>query len=140
MNYKKLFVITRQLQRREMPDDLMQLTLEFVGDLDEKRKELRHKHAFCRIDNLVTGVTICHYCKHCKIILMYKTNAGLSNHVKSNKHRMNTRTMPRDQVKRQTRKRVLCEYRSYFTWSPYHKNVPAEMLKIVDVEFTRKKT
>ena len=140
MNYKKLFAITRQLQRREMPDDLMQLTLEFVGDLNETRKDLRHKHLFCQIRNSVTGEKYCHYCKSCDQILMYKTSAGLRHHVKSNKHCTNTKWLTRRLSKQQTRRRVLCEFRSYFSWSSFYKNIHREMLDVVDVELKNKKS
>lgn len=140
MNYKKLFVITRQFQKRQTPDDIMQLMLEFVGDLDETRNDLRHKHAFCRVEDRITGRTYCHYCKHCEQILMYKTNSGLSCHVKANQHRKSTNKLTRKELKQQTRKKIMKNFHRYFQWSPFHKNLTRHMLKIVDVEFRNKKT
>ena len=88
MNFRKLFVITREFQKRDMPDDLMQLTLEFLGDIDESVEELRNKHAFVRIETSITGKTFGHYCQHCRSFFSYKTNKGLARHCNSNYHKL----------------------------------------------------
>ena len=80
MNFRKLFVITREFQKHDMYDDLIQLALEFLGDLDETVEELRNKHAFVRIETSITHKIFGHYCHHCRLFLCYKTNKGLARH------------------------------------------------------------
>ena len=73
MSYRKLFTITRELQKKRVPDDLMQLIFEYVGDLNETSDELIDKHAFYRIEDLISGKTYAHYCKCCEQILLDKS-------------------------------------------------------------------
>ena len=67
MNYRKFFVITREFQKKHMPDDLMQLAFEFLGDIDESVSDMINKHAFVRIETSITGKIWGHYCQQNRI-------------------------------------------------------------------------
>ena len=94
-----------------MYDDLMQLALEFLGDIDETVEELRNKHAFCRIDKKKTGETFAHHCRLCRCTLLYKTKKGLARHCRSVEHKVNARSDRKLRSIRKVKKTLLCPKR-----------------------------
>ena len=92
MNFQKVFTVTRQLERNNIPLDLIQLTLEFVGDLNETVDDLVNKHVFSRIEESIYEHDIAFYCHACNTILFYKTNKGLSRHIESVAHKHNAKS------------------------------------------------
>ena len=133
MDYRKLFVITRELQKKRVPDDLMQRIFEYVGDLNETSEELQDKHAFCRIENLITGKTYMHYCYYCDLVLCYKTNKGLARHCDSQTHKYFTKNVK----KKTTRKEIIDKIKSIYMWSSFWRKLNREVIKVVDVEYKK---
>ena len=133
MNYRKLFVITREMQKKRMPDDLMQLTFEFIGDLDETLEELKNKHVFSRIQNLISGKTYAHYCHCCDRILMFKTSKGLMRHVESNGHEW----MNEYEYKRATRDEIKQTFKIETCWSSFYRRLNPNIFQVVDIEYKK---
>ena len=134
MDYRKLFVITRELQKKLMPDDLMQLTFEFVGDLNETVEELSDKHLFYRIEDLISGKTYAHYCSCCDIILCYKTSKGLARHCESNCHKKMKEHLPTQKPKKS---QIINEFKWVFQWSVFFRNLKRSQLKVVHIKYKK---
>ena len=49
MNYKHLFTIHRQLLKRDIPDDLMPVFFEYLGDLNETLDDLTNQNCWYKI-------------------------------------------------------------------------------------------
>ena len=133
MDYRKLFVITRELQKKRVPDDLMQLIFEYVGDMDETIDELQNKHVFYRIENLITGKTYAHYCSCCDQTLCYKTNKGLARHCQSIYHQKK-KQLP---IQKVTKSTVIDDFKLYFTWSSFYRALDKKLLKVVRIKYKK---
>ena len=49
MNHRHLFAIHKQLLRRNIPDDLMPIFFDYLGDLNESVDDLTNKHCWYKI-------------------------------------------------------------------------------------------
>ena len=94
MNYKKLFIIQRELIKQGMPDDLLPLFFSYIGDLDETAIELANKHCFFEIICLMhlTGkkfyrYKLGHYCGICKKLYLIKCKSQMKSHLNSTHHK-----------------------------------------------------
>ena len=133
IDYRKLFVITRELQKKNMPDDLMQLTLEFVGDLNESCEDLMNKYAFCKISNVVTKTTYGHYCYYCDRVLWFKTRKGLMRHVKSWIHEDNLE----NKKMRKSKMGIIKMFKRKYNWRAFYKNLGEQFIEVVDIEYKK---
>ena len=134
MDYRKLFVITRELQKKRVPDDLMQLIFEYVGDMNETSEDLNNKYAFCRIENLITGKTYMHYCFYCDLLLCYKTNKGLARHCDSQSHKYLTK---KNLKKKTSVEEIVDKIKTVYMWSNFWRNIDKKMIKVVDIEYKK---
>lgn len=102
MDYKKLFKIQKSLLKNDIPDDLMPIIFEYLGDLNESVDELRNKHAFYKITgNYVARInwigstqiidwkpyTPGHFCNVCQKFYLIHSPAQIRNHINNDYHK-----------------------------------------------------
>ena len=131
MDYKKLFVIVKEFCKKDMPDDLMQLTLEFVGDLDESGNDLIHKHSFLQLKTFGTGTVLCSYCKLCNRILCMKSQKELARHVKAKCHQDNISK----KYTHISKANLIQLFRIYYSWHSVYRRLDPNLVNVYEIEF-----
>ena len=107
MDYKKVFTIHKYLIRNEIPDDLMPIIFEYIGNLDESVEDLINHWCFhqlimdeplfsCRDGKIIyIGNTIFgFYCSVCQKIYKFQYHRQLREHLEGNVHRFNIKYEP----------------------------------------------
>ena len=94
MNYKKIFTIHRHLLKNDMPDDLIPIFFEYLGDIDETVEELKNRHCFYEVqclwhvaNKIFQRCRIGYYCKLCEKMYMIQTQSQFKAHLNSVYHR-----------------------------------------------------
>ena len=100
-HYKKLFTIQKCLRQHNVPDDLIPIFFQYLGDLNETEVDLINKYCFYKVcyddpyfrPNGTIFTTIHthlgYYCNVCERILKYKSHKQLKNHIKIKSHQNN---------------------------------------------------
>ena len=144
-HYKKLFAIHKQLLKREIPEDVIPLFFEFLGDLNETPSDLDNKHCFYEVTYekpyyLTDGKTVFttieyelgYYCNVCNKILLVKTEKQLKLHCRSNVHCRNLRTYS---GKPPQMHRVQEQFQlKNFNWNRYSPRTKKEIAKSVKIK------
>lgn len=97
-NYKYIFAIHRALLKRDIPDDLMPIFFEYIGNPTETFDDLINKWCFYQISynsprtSLITKkiryerFSFGHYCSVCDKIYFIFTGSQFRNHIQSRIH------------------------------------------------------
>ena len=89
-NYKNLFTISRSLLKNNIPDDLIPIFFEYLGNLNESVTDLKNKHCWAEIkyydlDDKFDR-TFGHYCFCCNELYLLHTDTQLKRHALSKNH------------------------------------------------------
>lgn len=92
MNYNKLFCIQKELYKHSIPDDLVPIFFDYIGDLDETSIDLINKRCFWKIEYKHPTLfknyyfRLGYYCNVCNKILQHTSVKQLKNHTKTKTH------------------------------------------------------
>ena len=104
MNYKHLFAIHKQLLKHEMPDDLIPLFFDYLGDLNETVHDMINQHCWWRITYDDTDFILAqnnklartwsrthggHYCTICDKIYDIRATWEFKQHCRGRVHKRN---------------------------------------------------
>ena len=104
MNYKHLFAIHKHLLKREMPDDLIPIFFDYLGDLNETVEDLTNQHCWYKItyddidyfrnDQYKLVKSWCrkhggHYCSICHKVYDIRATWEFKQHCRGNVHNRN---------------------------------------------------
>ena len=104
MNYKHIFAIQKQLLKQNVPEDVIPLFFEYIGDLKETPNDLINKQCFYKITH--DDIEYCrnsqnklvktwkrvyagHYCTICEKIYDIQQKWEFKKHCKGNVHKRN---------------------------------------------------
>ena len=132
IDYKKLFVIHKHLLKNHIPDDLMLLFFEYIGDLNESVSDLVTKHCFYIVrykypyliapkEHYMVERVFGHYCNLCKKLYIMQSPAQIRHHIRSNIHRFNLKHWDKIPAGRPTQLQMVLAFKNkhynWYTWS-----------------------
>ena len=93
-NFKKVLRIHKSLLLYDLPDDIIPLIYEYLGDLDENIIDMYNNHCFYGIYHCGDEdykYVIGHWCNICKLHLQLRTEKSLNRHIISQNHNYHLR-------------------------------------------------
>ena len=125
MTYKHIFATEQELINRNVPDDLIPIFFDYLGEPTETSLDLSNKHCLYRVDytaptiingelRAMTDITFGHYCCLCDKLYLMESDAQILRHMKSRIHNKNLR---KNEPCNPTEKKIKYFFKlKYFWW------------------------